>query len=331
MAGVQDNVELEPAKEVAKDTRGEFKSKRGGGNYRGGNRPFPYRGRGGGKPGGSRHGGAKIGVSTMPKSLSISVDRQFFPIYTSNFGCAILAQYVYSYLNSMASRFLVTLPQLTYITQLVWLDRIVRVAIHTGQVDLPGNALLKRVGDTTVLPAPIADYIESMGTYEVLAGHTFSVLFKGMEWFDRRAARGYFDPIVPPVAQEQPLEWPIDYATIEYYNVHISRGEKRGMPFRLVDNSNYEGKPMFIVSREVTTIASDIFVGRSPQVMTESEATLGAVYNFRDYSRFRNWPDTDDQYRYLLRPTFTSSTFSPSQLITSMISTTANASTETKF
>lgn len=244
--------------------------------------------------------------------MQIVPRRKVFPVFTSNKGCENLSRQVYQTIRAKDFRLAQNLDvdQLAYVTTIAFYNRVVQCALKHGYAFPDSSSRLKQVATGIQLPAVLAKYIESIGSFETLSGCT--VVPHCVPYNQFRDCRLMINPEEILEAAHRPVppgDWALDVEWIVSYNDATTRAARSGMNFRAVDNSTLIGTPEMLVSYVNIT---DMLLPKAPQVMSEAEAQLGAAYQFRDYHQRVNWPGENHE---LLFDAFTAIPFDPRVLI----------------
>lgn len=213
----------------------------------------------------------------------------------------------------------ITLPHLQYVTCIAFCNRIVQCATTFGYA-FPANASrLNQVASSIRLPSVLAHYIESIGSFTMSSGVSvvpyvtdYSQLFPiGTDLMvDPAGLVGYERRDNDEIHRN---EWPLDIDIIVAYNNATTRASHTGMLFRNIDNDDLQGRAEMIVS--YVRIGVTLLLPRTPQIITESEAQLGAAYLFRDYTNLPRWFGTNKE---LLFDACTSVPFEPGVLFSNI-------------
>jgi hypothetical protein len=176
--------------------------------------------------------------------------------------------------------------QMAYVTNIAFLNRAVQCGVHYGYSFPDGASRLKQVAAGIQLPSVLATYVESIGQVSLASGvSVVPYVDEPHIWLTEH--------MISPASQltaagrQPPLDvWALDIEWIVQYNDATSRASRSGMNFRNVDNSSLLGRSEMLVSYKVTD--DDLLLPSAPQIMSEAEAQLGAVYRFRNYD---SWDD----------------------------------------
>uniref|UniRef100_A0A6P7GNW6 Uncharacterized protein LOC114344693 isoform X2 n=1 Tax=Diabrotica virgifera virgifera TaxID=50390 RepID=A0A6P7GNW6_DIAVI len=217
--------------------------------------------------------------------------RSHFLVFCSNVGVDMLCEVVYT---SMQSRgFLtagnVSLPQLKYVVCVALWARIASVAAAKGYIthDVPDVTVLLNSVVGLQLPAVLARYIETLGTFTLANGCTIAPWFASREEMQNQHQidyDNYFHEAIPirPVPGNY---WSIDGDWIVSWNQSTTHP---ACHFRPIKWSETEGTAEMIV----TPIACEEQYLRptAPQQLTVFEGQLGSVYRWRDFAYEQYFP-----------------------------------------
>lgn len=264
-----------------------------------------------------RRGAASYQKQSEPNSIMAVSRLSYFPVYTSNLGCRSLTELVYQVIRSkdyrLAQNF--TQLQLEYVTTVSFCNRVVQTARTYGYAFPFGASRLKEVASGIRLPAILASYIESIGSFELTSGAIIVPFAASYEDLFPDGSDMMIDPAAVLLQAGRPIPdgpWALDVEWILAYNAATTRGSRSGMQFRIIDNSGFVGDNKMMVSWMGENINPEI-TPFAPEKITKSELSLGACYRFRQYDRIRAWFGTNKQ---LLFNTFTTTPCTPEVLVT---------------
>lgn len=304
-------------------------------NFRG-KKSFPRKPQGANRFSAYEHKPLEKGLLSVPRETA-------FEVYTSNKGIEPLCTVTHSVITGKDFRLgnLITLLQLQYVTNIVFLNRCVQVSIKYGKSFPTRSSVLKQVASSIPLPGVLCDYIECLGAFKLPTGTTVIPYMK--DWDTMFGLLPAIDPM-PPIQgingnlyldprrtlqlANRPIppdDWAIDFDWIQNYISATSRASRSGIGFRTV-NPDFEGKLPLLAG--FNDEFDSLQHASGPLEGLEPELQLGACYRFRDDRARDDWLiDPDYNYNYLVYGAFETNVFRPETFFTSRVHTAFTAVT----
>jgi len=163
-----------------------------------------------------------------------------------------------------------------YVVLLQLMARIMRVRWMTGIDTVNYDATLVEAMRHTLVPTPVARYIESVGTVTLAAGHTVIPEAINAGFFKRTIAELF--TMIGEVVTDHPYGYCASWLTA--YCDRISRFSQTGMKFVAPQMDITAGREEFLVSY-VEDVILQTLTPHSPQQMSQSTAEMGALYRYR--------------------------------------------------
>lgn len=231
-------------------------------------------------------------------------------MFTSNNGCRDLAHLCYRAIRGRDFRLAnaITELQLAYVLTIAFCNRVVQTAIRFGYAFPLEASRLKQIATGIQLPSVLAQYIESIGEFQMASAATVVPFAGDYRILFPPETRLMLDPAVILDEADRPVPpgaWALDVNWIVDYNDATTRASRSGMRFRTVDNNDFKGRAELLTS---FIISNEMLLPKAPQVMSEAEAQLGATYRFRNYHEIAQWFGDSKE---LLFDAFTAIPFDP--------------------
>lgn len=222
--------------------------------------------------------------------------KSYWQIPVGNQGIYQVCSNIYKTLKARDSKTEVTLDQFMYVTCLAYWNRLNQVAINTGySTPLEDSYQLDITLRSVKLPRLIISMLSSIGVVETPNGAQVVPYIPGE-----------FSPIYThPVdfwISAHPEEdipdnfWCLDATWISEWNNGILRSSRFDFGFQNLDSTNPAGRLEMLVSLLPTNGVVQLdysgvhIVGVAPLKMLDAESIEGAVFNFRNYLEYTDWP-----------------------------------------
>lgn len=222
--------------------------------------------------------------------------RKYYEILCSNQGADLLCEVVFNSIQFRDFRMAagVSLLQLQYCVVIAQWARLASVALDHGYVsaDIPQLSQLLKAVQGLQLPAPLAKYIETIGTLHLVAGVDVAPWFSTREDMQNPQLH-QINPDDLLIAADRPIPdnyWSIDRDWISRWNQATTRPSRLGMHFRPILWSETQGSVEMVVTPTISNDDPGVIRPTAPQQLTDAEAQLGGVYYLRDFGTMRHWP-----------------------------------------
>lgn len=253
-------------------------------------RPFPNK-RTPTKPTQAKRAKASFDKSEVAKHVSFTTPIfTAYEIDTSHRGLFRLCEIFYQILINRDQRIanMITANHFVYVTLLSAIYRSLLVCSKSTTYMVRNISYLKESVQDLLLPDVLCQYVETLGYYK-LASEVTVIPFIRSYAYMRGDVVTFTDPAAVLLAMGEPvpdIDWAIDDRIILQYKQAISRVLKNAVQLRCVNNSELEAKPEFI---SVYRMDNGRVIPQAFERMCRAQATLGAVYQFRNSDRIADW------------------------------------------
>lgn len=212
---------------------------------------------------------------------------------------------------------LISIYQLAYVTTIAYAYRICSVAHHAGYALPRDLSRLKDCATSIRLPEFLAHYIEGIGCVTTASGAPVAPYAGNYRDLFPVESTVTLDPAEILAMADRPVpdgDWALDRQWILDYFNSVSRATRKGMKFRCVDYSAYQGRVEMLVTCSI--VDGETALAYCPQPITEAEAFLGASYRYRDHMDREQWLGNN---LGLVQTTFVSAPFNVDVLVATAI------------